>query len=31
MCPMEVYRLDGEHLAHKSWPNLKNYWRSLSD
>ncbi|MBA0750616.1 hypothetical protein Gogos_002022 [Gossypium gossypioides] len=31
MCPMEVYRLDGEHLAHKNLLDLKNCWRSLSD
>ncbi|MBA0870095.1 hypothetical protein Goshw_007769 [Gossypium schwendimanii] len=31
MRPMEVYRLDGDHLAHKNWPDSKSYWTSLSD
>ncbi|MFQ6624968.1 hypothetical protein Gotur_004485 [Gossypium turneri] len=31
MCPMEVYRLDEEHLAHENWPDSKNYWISLLD
>ncbi|MBA0756726.1 hypothetical protein Gogos_021429 [Gossypium gossypioides] len=31
MHPMEVYCLDGDHLAHKNWPDLRSCWRSLSD
>ncbi|MBA0867919.1 hypothetical protein Goshw_005994 [Gossypium schwendimanii] len=31
MHPMEVYCLDGDHLAHENWPDSKSYWRSLLD
>ncbi|MBA0865862.1 hypothetical protein Goshw_016021 [Gossypium schwendimanii] len=31
MHSMEVYCLDGDHLAHKNWPYSKSWWTSLSD